>query len=233
MAIAGRGLAGLVAALALLGVARSGAADEEERLRRVSFRVESSREVENDLLVATLAATDEDADPAALAERINQTMAWALGVARAEKRVRAESGGYQTHPVYDRTRIRGWRATQHLRIESGDFGAATALLGRLQGRLQLESLEFSVSPKLARELEDELIVEALAGFRARAERVTKSLGASRFEIVELAIDTQGGAPPPQPVFRAAMAAEAAAVPVAAEGGSTRVGVQVHATIELD
>jgi predicted secreted protein len=217
-------------ALVLAGVAT---ADEPSAKRRVSFRVESDREVANDWLRASLAVTDEDADPAALANRVNQLMDWALGAARGEKRVRVQSGGYNTHPVYESNRIRRWRASQQVWIESADFDAATRLVGELQSRLQLQSIDFSVSPEQRRKVEDGLIEEALAAFKARAELVRTNLGASGYEIVQLGIDTPGGAPPPRPMMHMAARAEADVAPPALEGGTTRVAVHIDATIELD
>jgi predicted secreted protein len=223
-------VAAMGVAVGLSGVAT---ADEAAQTRRVSFRVESSREVVNDWLRAALVVTDEDADPAQLANRVNERMDWALGVARAEKRVKVQSGGYNTHPVYDKNRIRRWRASQQLWIESADFDAATRLIGELQSRLQLQSLSFSVSPEERRKVGDALIEEALAAFKARADLVRSSLGASGYEIVHLGIDTPGGPPPPRPMMRAAAMSEAAVAPPAVEGGSTRVIVHIDATIELD
>ncbi len=223
-------VAALSVAAGLAGVA---AADEASETRRVSFRVESDREVANDWLRASLAVTDEDADPAVLANRVNELMDWALGVARAEKRVKVQSGGYNTHPVYDKNRIRRWRASQQIWFESADFDAATRLVGELQSRLQLQSLTFSVSPEQRRKVEDGLIEEALAAFKARADLVRKNLGASGYEIVQLGIDTPGGPPPPRPLMRAAVMSEAAVAPPAVEGGTTRVNVHINATIELD
>ncbi len=228
------GLGGiLLAALLVAGAARAADADEKF-LRRVSFRVESGRDVANDWLRASLAATDEDADPAALADRINQVMEWALTRAKAEQRVRVRSGGYATYPVYDEGRIRRWRASQQLWIEGADFDAATALLGELQSRLQLESLDFSVSPEQRRKVEDALIEEALAAFKARAELVRRNLGASGYEIVRIGIGTPGGMPPPHPMMEMrAMAADAKVAPPAVEGGTSRVTVDLDATIELE
>ncbi len=207
--------------------------DDDASLRRVSFRVERDREVANDWLRVTLSTTDEDADPAALAGRVNETMAWALGKARGETRVRTRSGGYNTHPVFDKNRIRRWRASQELVIESADFEAATALLGKLQTRLELRSMDFSVSPELRREVQDELIGEALGAFQERATLVRKKLGASGFEIVRLAIDTPGGSAPPRPFMARSSMATAEMAPPAVAGGTSRIQVQVAATIELE
>jgi predicted secreted protein len=228
-----RGMA-LLGALVLAGAAGAARADDAKTpLRRVSFRVESGRDVANDWLRASLAVTDEDADPAALADRINRAMEWGLARAKQEKRVRVQSGGYDTQPVYEDGRIRRWRASQQLWVEGADFDAITRLLGDLQARLQLQSLAFSVSPEQRRKVEDALIEEALGAFKARADLVRRNLGASGYAIVQLDIDTQGEMPPPRPMPMRAMAAEAKAAPPALEGGTSRVTVGVSATIELD
>ena len=58
-----------------------------------------TRDVENDWVIARLGVTAEDADPARLADRINQEMTWALGLARGREAVEARSGGYTTLPI--------------------------------------------------------------------------------------------------------------------------------------
>ncbi len=222
----------LLSWLALACASGSAVAEERDPMRRVSFQASSEREVANDWITVTLGVTDEDADPSALADRVNQTMAWALDQARSEKALKLRSGGYSTTPVYDDRRIRRWRASQQLIVEGADFEAATALAGRLQSRIQLQGMSFSVSPERQREIEDELVDEALRAFRARADRVRKTLDASGYEIVRLDLQTGGTRPPPQTRVRA-LAEAAAFTPPAAEGGSSRLSVGVSATIELD
>ena len=75
--------------LALCAAAAGPAAGEAPDLPRnqVSFGVEVTRDVENDWVIARLGVTAEDADPARLADRINQEMTWALGLARGREAV--------------------------------------------------------------------------------------------------------------------------------------------------
>ena len=161
-------------------------------------------------------------------------MAWALDVAKREKRVKVRSGGYSTSPVYDKNRIRRWRASQQLWIESADFEAVTQLLGELQSRLQLQSLDFSVSPQERRKVEDALIEEALG--RLRGPRRSGAQKTRRFRLRDRAdrhrhAGRTGAAPThaaqprrwPNP----------SVAPPAVEGGTSRVGVHINATIELD
>lgn len=225
------GVIALVALFAAAGTARG--ADVPNPMNRVSFQVESSRDVANDWIQAVVGVTDEDVDSARLADRINATMARAVAVAKAAPAVRVKSGGYATHPVYEDSKLRRWRASQDLVLESADADAVTELVGKLQSELQLRSIGFSISPERRRATEDELIAEALTAFKARAEIVRENLDASHYEIVEISIGTQGG-PPPRPMFAEARATVAAKVaPPALEGGTSRLSVQVNGTIELE
>jgi predicted secreted protein len=227
----------LVMAAALLSctTARSAVAEDEptEPRHRVSFRVESTREVANDWIQAVVAISAEDVDPAALAETVNRAMAWGLEQARAEKRVQSKSGGYNTYPVYDDGKLRRWRASQELILEGGDSDAMTALVGTLQSRLQLQSFQFSVSQPTRARVEEELVAEALAAFQARAELVRKALGASGYAIDEISVDTGGHEPPIMRGRFEAMAMDTAKAAPAVEAGSSRVVVSAQGSIALE
>jgi predicted secreted protein len=220
------------AALVLCLLPLAAAADDSDAMNRVRFQVERSRDVANDWMRAVVGITDEDADPARLADRINTVMARALARAKAVAAVEVRSGGYSTQPVYEDGKLRRWRASQDLVLESADFDAVTALVGDLQAELQLRSVGFSVSPERRRAVEDELVAEALAAFQARAEIVRKALGARDYELVDASIDS-GGGPPPRPMMMEARAMSAAKVaPPALEGGSSELTVHVSGTVEL-
>lgn len=228
---------GLGLALCAAGAPASARADEDcascGPQHRVRFQVESTRDVENDWITAVVGLTAEDADPAALADRINREMAWGLEQARAESRVKAKSGGYSTHPVHDDDgRIRRWRASQQLVLEGSDSAAMTALVGRLQARLQLVSFEFSVSDERRRKVQEELVTEALAAFRARAALVAKGLGASGYALDDVSVET-GSPGHPMPRMRAEMAASDQMAPPAVEAGTSRVAVTVQGSVVLD
>jgi predicted secreted protein len=230
--IRGRGVAVVAIALcALAGSARAN--DAPDPMNRVSFQVESSRFVTNDRIQAVVGITDEDTDSARLAGRINSVMAKALADAKASPEVRVKSGGYSTHPIHEDGKIRRWRASQDLILESADVAAVTALLGQLQAELQLRSIDFSISPERRRAVEDELIAEALSAFKARADIVRQNLGAADYELVHVSIDSQGGAQP-RPMLMEMRAMSAAKVaPPALEGGTSQLSVHVNGTIELE
>lgn len=201
---------------------------------RARFSVDSSRDVENDWITAVVGITAEDADPAKLADRINTEMAWALETAKAESRVKAKSGGYSTYPIHEDGRLRRWQASQQLILEGSDTQAMTALVGKLQARLQLQSFQFSVSEARRKKVQEELVTEALTAFRARAQLVAKGLSASDFALDDVSIETGS---PVFPMQRMTMAMESnskfSPAPPAVEAGSSRVSVTVNGSIVLD
>jgi predicted secreted protein len=200
---------------------------------RVSFSVERSRDVANDWITAVVGTSDEDSDAARLADRVNKTMDWALDVAKAARGVEVKSGGYQTHPVHDeKGKIVRWGASQDLILEGGDVDAVSELVGKLQTKLLLRGITFSVSPETRRKTEDALIGEALAAFQERAKRVQAGLGARDYELVSLSIQTpMGGGPMPMYARGDIVALEVAAPKF--EGGQSELSVHVDATIELE
>ena len=221
----------LVLALAAVGAA---GADQEQPRNHVSFSVERSREVENDWLTAVVGATHEDEDPTQVADRVNQDVNWGLGLAKGTRGIKVRTGGYTTRPISDpkRATLRRWRGSQTLVLEGADAKVLGGLIGKLQARLQLQDLAFSVSPERRREVEADLVDEALEAFRERAARVQGKLGAKGYAIVSVAIDT-GGPPGPMPVRGRVMMADAAKVaPPVLEGGTSRLRAGAHATIEL-
>ena len=225
------GLALFFAALCTVATA----ADVAPRTNEVELQADASREVQNDLMSATVYAEVNDTNPAQLAQTLNRTVNEALRTARAVDGVVVKSRGNQTYPVYDRNnRITGWRGRSELRLESKDFEALGALIGKLQATMQLGGVSFVVSPELRRTSENELIADAIAAFRARAEIVRTALGAGALKIRKLNVGTSGSAPPPR-VFaaRAQPMASASEVAPSFEGGTSQVQVSVSGSIELE
>ena len=225
----------LLLAVPILGLAVTDgtmAADEAARYNQIHFQVERSRPVENDRMQAVLSVTLEDENAAHLADQINRTTAWALQTAKAQRKVEVRTGNYQTYPVYDKNKIRRWRGTQELVLEGSDFAALGNLIGQLQERLQVASINFSLSPTQRAAAEDEMITQALEAFKRRAELVRKQLAAKSYRIVDAFIDTGVGQPVPIVRRAGAMAAAEAVAPPATEGGTSTLTVTVRGVIEL-
>jgi predicted secreted protein len=204
---------------------------------QVSFRVEATREVPNDWVMATLGVDEEGNDAAALAVRVNRRMGEALALAKEAEEIEVSSGAYQTYPVYDRDRekIARWRAQQDLVVEGASVDELGGLIGQLQAQgLLLRGITFSVAPETRERFEEELIVEALSAFRQRAGLIARAIGRRGWNLMNLSIGQQDP-PVPFPYQQGrTMALEAAAdVPPALESGKSTLRVSVDATIDVE
>jgi predicted secreted protein len=224
-----------IAAFAAAGPVGAQPASEPVKYNTVDLQADAQREVGNDTLNAVLFVELNEADAVKLADALNRIAAEAAATAKEFRSVKVRSGNNQTYPVYDRSqRLTGWRGRAELRLESRDFPAAAALIGRLQSRLQLGQISFSVSPEVRKAAENEIMVEAINAFRARAEIVRASLGGHGYKIRRLAVNTGGGfIAPRQLMARAAVAAGDAVAPPPLEGGVSQITVSVSGTIEVE
>lgn len=225
----------LLLAVLALEPASAQVAAPAPRYNIVELQADAQREVANDLMTATLYVEETGANPAALAGSINRALGEALKVAREYPQVKARSGNNSTFPVYAprSTQVQGWRARAEIRLESRDFAAGSALVGKLQASMQLAGVAFSVSPEARRSAENELISEAIAAFRARAEIVQKAMAGKAFRIERMAVTGAQNAPPPRLMMAAARGgAEVAAAPPPMEAGASQLSVAVAGSIEV-
>lgn len=204
----------------------------QPRYNLVTIQAQAQREVQNDLLNATLYVEVSDSSSAAVANSVNRTVNEALRVAKEYKTVRVRSGNNRTYPVYSRSnQLQGWRGRGEIRIESRDFEAASALIGKLQSGMQLGGISFTVAPDTRRALEDELTVEAIAAFKARADVVRNALGGKGYRISRLNI--AGGHVPIQPYAMARAAVSSPEVtPPSLEGGVSQVTISANGSVEI-
>lgn len=229
------GIGAIAFVCALAPVWAQGADVAPVRYNEIELQAEASREVQNDLMYATMYIEANDTNPAQLATTLNTTINAALKNAAEVRSVRARSGTHQTYPVYDRNnKITGWRGRVELRLESKEFQALGQLIGRLQSSLQLAGVTFVVSPEARRQAENELITEAIGAFRTRADIARQALGGRAMRIRRIAIGTAGGAPPrPVVAMRAQPMGAAAESAPAFEGGTSQIQVTVSGTVEAE
>lgn len=219
-------------AAALLLLPLLAAAQPQEALfNLVTLNAQAERDVPNDLIIATLAAESEGADPAKLADGVNRAMQRALGIAVPVRTVRTQTAGYQTFPVYDKGRISRWRVRQELRLESSDFNATTDLVGKLQSDLVVVGLVQTVSAEARRKAENALIAEAYAAFEERARVVRDAMKAKGYRVKQLQLSPGGVPPRPMAMQARAFSSDSVASP-AIEPGSTRVLITVSGTVQM-
>ena len=222
----------LLLVLCLTVSAGTGLADDELRYNQVRLQSQQTESVSNDTMHVTLQTYAEMQDPAKLAARINQEMDWALAQVKQVPGVKLRTGSYQTWPITRKEVTTGWRGQQDLILESRDTQALSRLAGQLQAKLQIKSMNFSVSDEKRVTVENRLIDLALNAFRERAGIVGDNLKAGGYRIVELNVGTSTARPPMMHQARMASMSMEAADAVAVEGGESDVRVTVSGTIEL-
>ncbi len=212
-----------------------GYAEENPLFDLYSISAAASGEVTNDLLTATLVVEHEDRDSAALANRVNADMSWALEQIHQFPAVDSRSGNYSTWPQYERkqNKIIGWRSQQQLTIESDDFSIARKAIKLLQERLQVRSMQVRPKSETRQSREDDLIAEALTAFRQRASLVQSTMGATDFRIVRVDINTNshGGRPYIQQRGASVSSFKVENEP-AIEAGTSEVTVTINGQIQL-
>jgi predicted secreted protein len=209
-------------------------AHEQIYYDRVNLSSSVSREVGNDTLVVVLYAQREGSDLAALANAVNRLVGEAVTQAKEASDVKTRTLGYQSYPIYQKQHITGWRVRQALRLESENISQLTALTGELQKLLAVESIAYRISPQRRDEVEAELIGEAIAAFRRRADDITRHFERFDYRLVDINIDTGGRSV--QPFGARAdgmMAASREMAPPTLEPGTQQMQVSIHGSIELE
>lgn len=225
---------GLAAGLAMAPAAVI-ASEHEPVFDVYSLSASAQGDVDNDLLRAELVVEDEDRDAAALANRINAAMGWALNEMLKFPTVEEETAQYSTWPQYERkqNRIIGWHASQVLKLESSDFDAARKAIKVLQERLQVRSMMLTTRVATRQAREDELISEALDAFRERALQIQLTMGAQDFRIMQVDVQTSDRQPSYRSMERGySMAESKVAAEPAIAPGTSNVRVTVSGRIQL-
>ncbi len=212
-----------------------GLADETISYDQISFAVSAEKEVENDVLTATLFAEQTGQNTAELSDAVNKAITWAMDIAKKQKAIESRTLGYTTNPVYKNGRVDGWQVRQSIKLKSKDSKALSGLLGELQEKLRVQSIAYSISTGVRKATEETLISEALASFKNRAAQIQANMERSEYRVVQLDIQTAGDFP--QPMYRAAssgamMMSDAAPAAPSLNAGKQKVRVSVNAQIEL-
>ena len=207
-------------------------ADDELRYNQVRLQSQQTEAVSNDTMHVSMNTYAEMQDPAKLAAKINNDMEWELQQAKQVQGVKINTGSYQTWPITRKEVTTGWRGQQDLVLESADTETLSRLVGQLQDRLQIKSMNFTVSDEKRAGVENRLINAALDAFKQRAGIIGDNLKASGFRIVEINVNTSTQRPPMLHQARMASMSMEASDAVAVEGGESDVSVTVNGTIEL-
>jgi len=198
----------------------------------VNVAASASSQLANDSMHAFLRVEVDNPDPAAAANDVNTKMAKALARAKSIRGIDAATTAYSSYQISERNQPLRWRVSQTLSLESSDFSALAALVSKIQSEdgLVLSGMNFSVSPSARRAAEDALTQQAIKAWQARAQVAAQGFGSNTWRAGYVAIQT-GDVARPVPMLRSGV--QAAAAPIATEGGTTDISVTVSGEAILE
>lgn len=200
---------------------------------QVRLEARAEREVENDQLRVVLAVEAQGAEPDKLADRVNETMRWALDMAGKQPDIQISTKAYQTFPVYKDKLVVAWRASQLLEIESTNIPVLSKLTGMLQAKLQIREMTFTPTEETRVKAENTLIGEAMEAFKRRVEVIGKHMKEKNYRIVEININTGGYQPPVMLARSASLKAMSGDIATpAVEAGTSKVTVTVSGSVQF-
>lgn len=208
----------------------------KENYNRVSLRAEASMEVAHDLMQVVLYVQEQDTDAARLAEKITGKINNAIQIGKQSENVKISLGNRHSQPVLQEKtqKIIAWREKAELRLQSTDFAQLSQLTGQLLQDLNMSSMSFKIADSTRLEQENLLMVQAIEAFEQRARIASQALGANKYKLVNLNLNSQGGYAPPmyrQAVMMSAPAEKAYSAPEI-EAGSSELRIMVDAIIEV-
>jgi predicted secreted protein len=197
----------------------------------IDLAAEASRPAVNDMVLATVYAEANGANPADLAKRVNLEIAEALKVIKSKPAISVKSGQQSSFPIYNQAqKIEGWRMHAELILESSDLAAVSEIIGRLQQmKLAISQVSQQPSPATKRQVEDEATRDAIRAFQSRADVVAGVFG-KPYRIKQLSVQQNGGIAPMHMLRGGRMAMAADAAPI--EAGESLISTTVSGQIEL-
>ena len=194
-------------------------------------------EVQQDLLVLSLATSKEAVDAATVQAQLKQALDAALTEAKRSAQpgqLDVRTGPFGLYPRYGKDgKINGWQGRAELVLEGRDFARITATAGKVQ-TMAIQQVAFGLSREARAKVEGEAQTQAIEQFKARAAELAKGFGFANYSLREVAVNSNESMPGPRPRM---MAAEAklgsysdSAVPV--EAGKAQVIVNVSGTVQM-
>lgn len=198
-----------------------------------------SVDVQQDLLVLTLAATREGADASTVQTQLRQALD--AGLAEAKRAAQPEqmevrTGQFGLYPRYGKDgKITAWQGRAELVLQGRDFSRITTTAGRIQS-MPISQIAFDLSKEARARVQAEAQTRAIEEFKNRAGELAKGFGFSGYSLREVSVNSDEMSPGPRAPRMVAMQAKSSmmsadeSVPV--EAGKTQVVVHVSGSVQL-
>lgn len=224
---------------------------ESQRLFRpepesfVRVGAEAYREVREDRANVTLTKQLDGEDQRELLREINLAMRNVVELGKNNGELELETGNYaiqrNVHYKKDTKEIEKitYTATGQVIVRSQNFDELLTFVEAAHEDMLVGDIRFDLSTDLRREVEKEILQEAIAAFRTKADTIAEGLGYTGFEVRNIEVkDSESGAvvrPMRAATMSLSRAADATPSPSAApplEGGKQKVSVSVSGQVVL-
>lgn len=201
----------------------------------VNFSATAEQEVAYDVMQVALYIQEENNSLKTLNQSINDKVNNALAVIKKQSAVEIAENSRDTQVRYsDKGKQNGWSGRATLVLQSKDFSALSQVLGELDEKFAIENINPQLSVEARAALEDQLIIQAMAKFKHKAELLQQSLNAKGYQIVDLSVhsarnETNYARPY---VTRMAASPMSETDSVSLENTKTRLKTEVNARIQL-
>lgn len=163
--------------------------NNESPHNRINFSVETSREVTEDVLQVTLFSQVEQIQLAAANKELNNKINQALALLKQyEGKISIENNTRSTYVRHNtQGKQNGWVVRGQFILVSKDSEALSQAISQLDHLMAIEDMKSYVSPEKIKQIEEQLILEALDKFNDQAKLIQTHLQAKQYHLVELQI----------------------------------------------
>jgi uncharacterized protein YggE len=160
----------------------------------------------NDEATVVFAVEEQDKDRAAATARVNQKMKQGTDIVRgADPQAELKTVGYYTYPVYPdvpdtprplanaaaRRVPVGWRVGQSLEVKTRNLDALPKTVAAAQKALNLNNIDYHLSPSTAKQLDAELIAATWRNLNERTASIARAMGRSPADALVETADFEG------------------------------------------
>jgi len=161
----------------------------------------------NDQATVVFAVEEHDKDKKAAADRVNRKMKEGTEIVRrADPNAELKTQGYYTYPVYPevppqpvgRTTQQpvapvpiAWRVGQYLEVKTTNLAALPKTAAAAQKVLQVNGVNFGLSPELLKRLDDQRIAATYKNLNERIVSIAKAMGRQPTDAVLDTVDFEG------------------------------------------
>lgn len=210
----------------------------------LNLQASASIEVARDMLSLTFSTTREGKEAGAVQTELKQALDAALAEARKVAKpgqVDVQAGSLSVYPRYGQARgssassapqITGWQGTVELVVKGRDMETISKLTSRITS-LNIANVSYGLSREAREKAEQSVVTDAITNYKSKAGLYVQQFGYRGFQIGEVNVNTDGGAPEMVGMARfKTMASPSADMALPVESGKTTVTVTVNGTVVM-